>query len=180
MNCEKITARAGRLIDETIDDTNFALDVLNEFQEDIAETLTPIGTATITATADTWYDMPTDCIGLYKDDGGYYVTKDGVAVETFEFRELYPKRQVKFYESGTYDILYEKSPSELLIMAQEPNMHPYLHGLGALFLAARYKSIDDDENEDVQRLMNEYEMKKRQRIGKLLHPSGDSGRVEVE
>jgi hypothetical protein len=39
--------------------------------------------------------------------------------------------------------------------------------------------MDDDENADAQRLMAEYETKKKQRIAKLMHPSGDSGRVVV-
>jgi hypothetical protein len=180
MNCTTIASRAGRSIDESVDEQGFIVDTLNEFQEDIAEKLFPVGTVTINAVANTWYDLPDGLIKLYIDeDGSYGITKDGVTVPLFEFRERYPKCQIKFRETGAYEVVYERTPTELTALTDSPDMHPYLHSLGVLFLASRYKSMDDDENADAQRLMQEYEVKKRQRIAKLKNPSGDSGRVVV-
>jgi hypothetical protein len=169
------------MIDENISDEDFIVTTLNDFQDDIAQKLAPVGTVTINAVANTWTDLPADLISMHIDeDGNYCVSKSGTVVKVFEFRELYPKRQINFCESGAYEVLYDRAPTEINDITDSPDMHPYLHGLGKLFLASRYKSRDDDENTDALRLMQEYETKKKQRIGVLMHPSGDSGRVTVE
>jgi hypothetical protein len=176
MDCQKISNRAGRMIDESLDD-DFAIDTLNEFQDDIADTFPPVGTTTINATANTWYDLPTDCIGIYEDKDGAYCLKSGEQVLAFEFRNIYPVRQVMFYEDGTYTLKYDKTPTEITKITDTPDMHPYLQSLGALFLASRYKSMDDGENQDAQRLMQEYELRKKKRFARLM--SGPS-KVVVE
>jgi hypothetical protein len=169
------------MIDENINDEDFIVTVLNDFQDDIAEKLTPVGATNINATANVWADLPEDLIALHIDEGGNCgVSKNGVTVKVFEFRELYPKRQIKFYETGTYEVQYDRAPTEITDVEESPDTHPYLHSLAVLFLASRYKSMDDDENQDALRLMQEYEQKKKKRIGILMHPSGDSGRVTVE
>ncbi|HYD91258.1 MAG TPA: hypothetical protein VEA37_07190 [Flavobacterium sp.] len=167
---EELVKKAEGIVEESIDTTDddikvFILGAVNDFSDDIAKTLPPLTSQTYSAQADTWYTLPADLIEIDKVEIGNYKTY------SYDVRETYPAK-IKFSSTGTYEVWYLKVPYKVTTLTNKPDMHPYLHGAGALFIASRFKAREDDENPDSQRLWQEYLMDKAERIKRLNNPSG--------
>ena len=119
----------------------------------------------------TYYDLPSDIIKIheFEDDNGEvsyvdYIIRNG---------------KIKVSAIGSYSIYYSKMPTEIAIadetddveialaLAEEIDCHKLLHKAVALFVASRYKSYDDEDNKDAQRLMSEFEQKKFQALKQI-------------
>lgn len=194
MTPQNIAEKAGRLIDDellstvpTTDETNFVLDILNEFQEDIAEAICPVGTSSniVVADVDTWYSLPTDFIRLYVDKLNYTITKDAVKYTgSYEIRRRGEGYQIRFPQTGTYTVDYEKPPTTLTALNQSLTMHPLLQSTGAYYLASKYLSAQEnatatfsDRILSPDELMQQYQAKKGKAILKLTNPSGQPEQV---
>jgi len=155
---------------DTIGDAD-AISWINECMiEDMgvdARYLKSVGITTTDTT--TWKDLPADFLAVYGID-----VSDGS-----EYEGSYRVRNGKilFPFAGTFTVWYYALPAEITALEETPQTHPLLHKVISLFLASRFKSDDDDENPDAQRLMAEYEQKKRHALIQIDNPVRDSSPV---
>ena len=163
MTGEQIKALAESLVDDTIDSLN-ALAWLNEcLISDLGEEARQEAGAVVAAVSTSdWYDLPPDIIAVSEIEdaagnsyGGAYRVRNG---------------KIRFYTAGTYTVWYARRPAEMTTLTAAPEAHVLLHRPMALFLAARFKSREDDENPDAARLMNEYREKKRHALQQIDSP----------
>lgn len=170
MTGTQIKTLAQSYIDDTIEDTD-ALLWLNEcLAVDLGIDARALVSTSITA-ADTtaWYDLPADFIAIYEvenSDGEEY---------SGDYRER--NKKVRFDVTGTYTVWYWKLPTEVSALTDTPGAHTLLHRPMALFLGARFKQKDDDENPDAARLMAEYQQKKRHALTQINGPLQDGSFV---
>jgi hypothetical protein len=164
-------------VDDTIDDSD-ALRWVNECTGlDLGTEAQFIKTSTVAVTdADTWYALPDDFLQFsyhngIEDSDGYiwdslpdvrkYVTVTAVTLaQTWAWK-------AKFPEVDTFTIYYHAAPTDITEMSQTPQTDPALHKAIALYVASRFKSMDDDENKDADRLMGEYRLTKREILQQL-------------
>jgi len=141
---------------------------INECLVELGEDAKLFDTATIEVTDTTaWYDIPTNMIRVieFEDSNGEvsyvdYVIRNG---------------KIKISATGTYSIYYSKLSTEIEIvdeddeteietaLSAEIDCHKLLHKCVALFLASRFKDMDNSDEiviQDAQRLMKEFEYKK--------------------
>ena len=151
--------------DDTIDDGD-ALLWLNECQaEDLGSEARVLDSEDIVVT-DTaaWYALPADLLVITE------VEKGGE-----EYTGSYRLRgqKIRFSETGTFTVWYYRLPAEIVALTEAPEAHILLHRPMALFLASRFKSKDDDENQDAARLMGEYRQKKEHALWQIDNQQQD-------
>lgn len=166
MTGTQIKALAETHVDDTIEDAD-ALLWLNECQiEDLGVDARVLESAEIVVTSTTtWYDLPVDFLAMNEIE-----TSTGA-----EYTGSYKIRggKIRFSTTGTFTLWYYKIPAELTALTETPEAHILLHRPLALFLAARFKSMDDDENPDAARLMRDYEHKKNHALYQIDNPRLD-------
>jgi hypothetical protein len=116
----------------------------------------------------TWNDLPADFGSVHE-----------IEYDNQEYTENYRIRgsKILFQEAGTFTLWYYAIPAEITALTETPGTHQLLHKVISLFLASRFKSQDDDENQDAIRLMNEYTIRKKNTLIKLGSPMQDSSPV---
>lgn len=165
MNAQDIINAASLHCDDDEIPQQHGLAWINEcLQVDLGTDSQAEGKTTIAVTdPNEWYDLPGDFlhirrIGHLGDD----LTRD-YQVES---------GQIRFPYTGTYFIRYFKRPALITNPSQIPDCHPALHYALVLWVASRYKSADDDENRDAQRLMADYYEAKARVIFQTKRQSG--------
>lgn len=143
---EQIKAAAERYIDEPLDVT-VALEGINQALVWLGDRASLWGEVTIQAAADTWYDLPNDCLGVLE------VRPASGQVREFEKRD----NRIRFSADDAYTIRYRKLPPEMNSLTEEPAVHKAFHRVLVLGLAAWWKLKDDDENADGLRLLAKFE-----------------------
>ncbi|MBO8161338.1 MAG: hypothetical protein H0Z24_06840 [Thermosipho sp. (in: Bacteria)] len=133
----------------------YATKFLNEGMEILAEkydTACVKETTTITATKNTWYDLPNGFLKIrkvYKDD-------DEVLPDNY----LVDFDQILFIEDGTYTIEYLRYPNELTVETDTPEIHKAYHKILSYFIASRETSrLFGSENPESARFMQEFEIR---------------------
>jgi len=106
------------------------------------EALTSLGT-----TAKTFYSLPSDALRVVEA-----LDSNNSPYEDYDVSGS----EIRFADDDTYSIRYSRLPAQLLAQTDTPEVHQAFHPVLALFVASRYKSKDDDENRDAQRLMAEF------------------------
>jgi hypothetical protein len=146
MTGEQIKAAAERYIGDTLDPVD-ALEGINQALVWLADRASLWGETVINAAADTWYDLPNDCIGVLE-----------VAAASGEARE-YVKRdnRIKFAEADTYTVRYRRLPREMTALTETPEVHQAFHRVLVTGLKAWWKLMDDEENPDGLRLLAKFE-----------------------
>lgn len=189
MTPKQLAYKAGRMIGERksmladppkIDQAEFVLETLSDFISDIANDIKPIAELTLTVTANTWLDLPSDFIALYRPSGSVIMTKDGQTYcGEFETRLIGFKTQIKFSQSGEYTIKYEQSPTTLSDLETDINMHPYLIDLGAIYLAWKYliEEASEDTAGTIIELQNRYLAERGKRLADVKNPSGEPHKI---
>lgn len=155
----------GEIIDELL-----AIAYINECMlMDLAEDAQVIDSTVITAEKNTWYDLPSDYLELFeieKDglDYPYYGRKYGDFYrDDFDIRDF----QIVFPEKGTYTIRYYRLPKPISKIEDTPEIHEVFHYPISLYVAARFKAEDWEENPAAQAKMNEYYAYKSKAIERL-------------
>lgn len=114
----------------------------------------------------TWYDLPSDFLAVSEiedSSGNEYVY-------SYQIRN----NKIKFSYSDTVTIWYYKISDQLTVLSNTPDAHPLLHSAAALYLSSRFKSMDDDENPDAYRLMQEHEVEKNNALAQIDNPYRNS------
>jgi hypothetical protein len=152
--------------------TTLALKFINEcLVMDLGKEARVVKTSSpaITATANTWYALPTDILEIFEieqagQDDPYYGTRYGTAYTgRFDLRDGY----ISFLDAGTYTVRYYAVPAPIATLADTPVVHALFHYPISLYVASRYKSNDDEENPDAHRLMGEYRAYRQKAIEEL-------------
>ncbi len=146
MTGKQIKAAAEKYIGETIDDVD-AIEGINQALVWLGDRAGLWGEITIQAAADTWYDLPNDCLGVLE------VQAASGQVQQFEKRD----NRIRFAAGDTYTVRYRKLPPEMTALTEEPAVHKVFHRILATGLAAWWKLKDDDESADGLRLLAKFE-----------------------
>lgn len=110
----------------------------------------------------TWYSLPTGLGAIYSID-----CSDGT-----EFRGQYQIRngKIRFDAADTYTLYFWVDPTEMSAIGSNVPAHDKLKSAVALYVASRYKSQDDDENQDARRLMGDFERAKVKALDQIDNP----------
>ncbi|MFA5880563.1 MAG: hypothetical protein WC834_00080 [Eubacteriales bacterium] len=170
----------------TTDETSFILNCLNDFQDEIVEKMPLVKTSTnITAVADTWTNLPTDFIRIYKykEDGQEHTYITLAAVEytgSYNIRTFGSTPQIKFPAAGTYTVMYEYVPTRLIALTGATGtlaLHDYIGIVAVDYLAwQRIKTINAtaegvDYIPSERTLEQTYKNNKANKLRKLLKPN---------
>lgn len=148
MTVSEILRLAGFNVDDTIDAVDGGMAWLNEGLAALGVNAMLFTTTTIEALeAWTFYPLPTNALDVVEvldvDNEPYldYSCRSG---------------GIRFIDLGTYTVTCRKMPAAVTSTNEVPEVHEAYHSVMALFVASRYKSRDDDENQDAVRLMQEF------------------------
>lgn len=155
---------------DTIDATT-TLKFINEcLIMDIGKDAKVIASATpIVAVKNTWYALPADFLEAFEieesgQDDPYFGNRYRKGFRgDFDIRDGY----IRFPFAGTFTLKYYKVPVAINTLADTPAVHTLFHYPISLYVASRYKSYDDEENKDAERLMGEYQVYKRKVIREI-------------
>lgn len=117
-----------------------------------------------------WVDLPTD----YLQD--YFVTDDADG-EDYENGMKVRNFKAKLASTGTFTLSYFPVPQEITALGSTVLIHSMMQDAIGHFVAARFKSQDDDENRDAQRLYQEFLRAKTMALAKIdgnVNPSPDT------
>lgn len=121
----------------------------------------------IVANKDEWYSLPTGLLEIYeieKDGDPYYGKMYGRSYYgDFDIRN----NKIRFPYSGTYKLYYWKKASRINLITNPLDIHEFFYEPIALFVAARYKQRQDENNEDAARLMSEFAIYRQQAVKDL-------------
>ncbi|MEG6513163.1 hypothetical protein V6C32_14740 [Desulforamulus ruminis] len=168
MTGTQIKSLAETHLDGDIITDSDAITWINECQiEDLGLDARVSNSVNITVTDTTiWQNLPNQFLAVDEvrdiNDSEYeggYVLRNG---------------KIRFDQKGTFTVWYWELPIELTALTETPQAHILLHRPIALFLASRFKSQDDDENQDAFRLMSEYEQKKSHALYQIDNPLQDA------
>lgn len=160
MNGEQIRLAAeNHLEDEEISE-QFALKIINEcIIMDLGKEARIEDTAEIVAEANTFYNLPANLLEIFeigRNVEPYY----GAEYRIQKYRGEFDIRngKIRFPTDGTYNLWYFALPPAITSLNDTPQVHELLHYPISLYLAARAKSFEDEENPDTPRLMAEYQL----------------------
>ncbi len=162
MTAQELANKANTLHDVDIDDPLFIKEATNDFQDDLANKTRLLVDLSLTVTADTWTDLPTNFIGVET------VELNSEEYYDYEIKDTIP-RKIRFPEAGTYLLTYSRTPNKITdINTSQVDAHPYLIGLGDLFLAYKYKLKDNEKYPERGMLLKqEYEQERDKRVLEL-------------
>jgi hypothetical protein len=165
MTGSEIKLLAESYVDDEIEDST-ALMWLNEWLYQFADDAEVYSDTTMTASnTTTFYALPSDFSDIAAitvdgaDYGGYYTIFNG---------------KIRFASAGIFAITYKAIPAVLTAMSGTPAVHPLLTQTGALWLAMRFKQMDDDENQDANRLRFEFDKQKAFQLTNIRRKSNPS------
>lgn len=165
MTGTEIKALAESYVDDNISDAD-ALMWLNAWLNRLGTEANSIASIVlnITNTA-SWINLPT----------GFLAVIEIVDTEDYSFADYKIRNgQIKLNSIGEYTLWYSKKPATMASITDTPDTHVLLHSPAALFVAGQYKFKDDDENPDAMRLMNFYEIEKKEALWQIYNPQQDN------
>lgn len=122
---------------------------INELLDELgADCKVPLTTALTITTAGTSVSLPDDYLDFY-----YMKDSDG---EIYEEDVTVRYSEITVWDEDTYVLSYYPIPPSIGDIAETVSIHTLLGNCAAKYIASRYKSQDDDENRDAQRLYQEY------------------------
>lgn len=139
-------ARAESYLDEEVEDTD-AIIWANDFLRDKVDSrFYARDIESYAAEEDTWYDLPSDFVAVVE-------VRD--ALDNLYGRYLYDNGQIRFSAAGTYTLTYRAMPVAIAAAgATVPLSDMWLSAM-AYFIASRYRSKDDPEDQDAMVKMAE-------------------------
>lgn len=185
MTGKEIKAHAERHTEYDQIQDNFALAMINEcILMDLGKDACAIGTAEIEVGRDAWHDLADDVLEIFEiakkgREEPYLGRMYGASYQgDYDIKE----GQIRFPQAGAYAISYYRVPAPMDSLNDIPAVHAALHYPMSLYVAARFKAYDDEENPDAQRLMNDYFMyreKALNEISKTRPSTGVGKRIKV-
>ena len=139
---------------------DFALSIINEcILMDLGKDVRAVASVVVMdASEDAWQTLADDVLEIFEiteqgEDAPYWGFMYGQAYRgLFDYKE----GKIRFPETGSYTVHYFKVPDAIAALSETPNVHAALHWPMSLYLAARFKSYDDEENPDARRLLGEF------------------------
>lgn len=108
--------------------------------------------------ANDWVNLPVDFIEeteILKGNEPYWGSYYGLNYGgDYDIRN----GQIRFPEEGEYTIFYIRRPAPITKLSDTPEINAVFHQCGAIYVAMRYKTYDDENSNDAQRLRAEYDM----------------------
>jgi hypothetical protein len=155
---------------DTIDDTRALLFINECMLMDIGKDAGIIDSEEVAVEADTWAAIPFDLLEIFEieksgQSNPYYGSRYGIFYDgAFDLRNGY----IRFPIAGTYTLWHYVLPPVLNDLDDTPAVPELFHYPMSLYMAARFKAWDDEENEDAARLMQEYNYHKKKAKETLL------------
>lgn len=143
--------------------------ILLDLGKDAKVTATALGVPLGSQAANTWAALPAGLLEIFEiavagQDTPYYGEMYGQSYcGAFDIRGGY----IRFPVAGEYTLQYYALPTVLSVLTGTPAINALFHAPMALYVASRYKSYDDEENKDAQRLMGEYQYYKQKALTEM-------------